>query len=119
MHNYFELFLLAILVSLIYKKPIFLENIMNNKIYLVLLICLNAYIAKEFGIASGIIMALISIILLDTKETFCNVSEAEEESEPKVNVQTWRPASFTAPCQTENDRILKIRSEVSTLNASK
>ena len=43
---------------------------------------------KEFGIASGIIMALISIILLDTKETFCNVSEAEEESEPKVSVQT-------------------------------
>ena len=119
MHNYFELFLLAILVSLIYKKPVFLENITNNKLYLVFLIFLNAYVAKEFGITSGIILALISIILLDTKETFCNVSEAKEETEPKVSVQTWRPASFTAPCQTENDRILKIRSEVSTLNASK
>ena len=119
MDNYFEIFLLAVLVSLIYKKPPFLENITNNKLYLVLLLCLNAYVAKKFGITSGIIMALINIILLDTKETFCNVSEEKDESEPKVNVQTWRPANFTSPCQTENDRILKIRSEVSTLNATK
>ena len=33
MDNYFELFLLAVLVSLIYKKPIFLENISNNKLF--------------------------------------------------------------------------------------
>jgi len=119
MDNYFELFLLAVLVSLIYKKPVFLENIANNKLYLVFLICLNAYVAKKFGITSGIIMALINIILLDTKETFCNVIEEKEESEPKVNVQTWRPANFTSPCQTENDRILKVRSERATLNATK
>jgi len=47
------------------------------------------------------------------------VIEEKEESEPKVNVQTWRPANFTSPCQTENDRILKVRSERATLNASK
>lgn len=119
MDNYFEFFLLAILVSLIYKKPVFLQNITNNKIYLVCLLCLNAYVSFKFGITSGIIMALINIVLIDTKETFCNVSEVTEKKEPKVNVKTWRPADFTAPCQTENDRILKTRSEIATLNATK
>ena len=96
-----------------------MQNITNNKLYLVLLLCLNAYVVKKIGITSGIIMALINIILLDTKEAFCNVSEEKDESEPKVNVQKWRPANFTSPCQTENDRILKVRSERATLNASK
>ena len=77
------------------------------------------YVAKKFGISSGIIMAFINIILLDKIKTFCIFIEDKEESEPKVNVQTWRPANFTSPCQTENDRILKVRSERATLNASK
>tara|TARA_B100001094_G_C18001931_1_gene705659 strand:- start:220 stop:573 length:354 start_codon:yes stop_codon:yes gene_type:complete len=117
MNNYFEFFLLGILVVLLYKKPLFLQNIQHNRLYLVLLICLNAYISNKFGITSGIIMALIVIVLIDSKETFCN--NEKDDSQPKVNVKSWRPANFTSPCQTENDRILKIRSEVSTLNATK
>jgi len=117
MHNYFEIILLGILVVLLYEKPIFLQNIQDYRLYLVMLICLNAYISKKYGIISGIIMALIIIVLIDTKETFCN-NLKNGDNDPKVNVKSWRPANFTSPCQTENDRILKLGSEISTLNAT-
>ena len=65
MENYVELILLGILLVLVYKKPVFLQNVHSNKIYTALLILLNAYILKTQGITAGIISALIVIVLLD------------------------------------------------------
>ena len=47
MNNYIELTLLGILVVLIYKKPEYLKNVHSNKIYIILLIFLIAYISKN------------------------------------------------------------------------
>jgi hypothetical protein len=119
MNNYFEISLLAILLVLIYKKPIFLQNIEKNRINILILLFLNAYITKIKGIVSGIIFALITVILLDSKEYFSNnEKDKKEDLEPKIYVKTWRPAHFTSPCQTENDRILKRQSEIASITAT-
>ena len=118
MNNYNNYILLAILVVLVYKKPKYLNKFQNNKFYILLLIFLNGYIAKNYGIISGVIMTLIVVILIDSKETFCN-NMKNDEKEHKLNIRTWRPANFSSPCQTDNDRILKTTSELTTLNATK
>jgi hypothetical protein len=64
MDNYVEIILLAVLVILVYKKPLFLQEIHNNKIVLALLILLNTYLLKTFGMSSGIIMAMIVTLLM-------------------------------------------------------
>jgi len=114
MRNYFEFILLGLLLVLVYKKPNFLKSIPNNKILIILLILLNGYIAKEYGMTCGIIMALIIIVLIDDKETFTSLREGFN---PKI--QVWRPASFSGPCQTDLDRRIKINSELSNLSATK
>ena len=68
MENYIEIILLGVLVILVHKKPIFLENINDNKILLALMILLNMYLLKNVGMSAGIIMSLIIIVLIDTKE---------------------------------------------------
>ena len=93
MENYIEIILLALLVILVYKKPAFLQNINENKFVLASLILLNAYILKTVGMSAGIIVALINIVLLDTKENFCDTKEGFT---PKITV--WKPATFTSPC---------------------
>ena len=113
MNNYVELVLLGILLILVYKKPAFLQNIHNSKIYIALLILLNAYVLKTKGMSSGIIMALIIIVLIDSKENFCN---SKEGFAPKIKV--WRPATFTSPCQVDLDRQIKVKSEEATLSST-
>ena len=62
-------------------------------------------------------MALITIVLLDNKEYFTDISK--EDFTNNKDVKVWRPANFTQPSrQVENDRILKRRSETSTLRAT-
>ena len=68
MDNYIEIILLGVLVILVYKKPVFLENVPDNKIMIAVLLLLNAYLLKTVGMSAGIIMALIIIVLIDTKE---------------------------------------------------
>ena len=114
MGNYIEIILLAVLVILVYKKPLFLQEIHNNKIVLALLILLNTYFLKTFGMTSGITMSMILIVLLDSKENFC---ESREGFAPKIKI--WRGATFTSPCQVDLDREIKVRSEKATLNSTK
>ena len=114
MKNYLEFILLGLLLVLVYKKPNFLKNIPNNKILIVLLILLNGYIAKKHGMTCGIIMALIIIVLIDDKESFCGMKEGFN---PKI--QVWRPASFSGPCQTDLDRRIKVNSELANLSSTK
>ena len=63
MTQYIEFVLLGILLVLVYQKPNFLENIVSNKLSIILLLLLNGYIAKTYGITSGIIMAVIIIVI--------------------------------------------------------
>jgi hypothetical protein len=113
MENYIEIILLALLVILVYKKPEFLQNINENKIILACLILLNAYILKTVGMSAGIIMALINIVLLDTKENFC---DSKEGFTPKI--QVWKPATFTGPCVVDLDRDIKVKGERATIESS-
>ena len=113
MDNYIEIVLLGILVILVYKKPLFLENIQNNKLMIAGLLLLNAFLLKRVGMSAGIIMALIIIVLVDTKETFC---DSKEGFTPKIKV--WKPAVFTAPCQTDLDRDIKVKGERATIESS-
>ena len=112
MNNYVELGLLAILVVLVYKKPVFLQELGKNKMNILILIILKIYIVKTYGITSGIICALILIVLLDTKENFCENSK-KEEFVPKI--QAWKPQTFNSPCQVDIDRKIKIQSEEASL----
>ena len=113
MEEYIELILLGILLVLVYKKPAFLQNIHSNKIYIALLILLNAYILKTQGTTAGIIMALIVIILIDSKENFC---DSREGFVSKIKI--WRPAEFRPPCQVELDRKMKILGEKNTISCT-
>ena len=109
-----EYLLLGLLLALVYKKPAFLGNISNHKLFIIILILLNAFVAKKYGITSGIIIALISIVLLDKKENFC---DTKETFVPKIKV--WKPSSFSGPCQVDLDRQIKVNSEKANLQATK
>tara|TARA_B100001758_G_scaffold229367_1_gene224238 strand:- start:423 stop:812 length:390 start_codon:yes stop_codon:yes gene_type:complete len=113
MENYIEIILLGVLVILVYKKPIYLENIGDNKILLSFFILLNAYLLKEVSMSSAIIMALIIIVLIDTKETFV---DSKEGFTPKI--QVWQPSIFRAPCVTDLDRDIKVKSERATIEST-
>ena len=65
MEQYIEFILLGLLLILFYNKPKFTDNIPNNKLAILFLVLLNAYIAKTYGMSSGIIMACIVIMLVD------------------------------------------------------
>ena len=114
MEQYVDFILLGLLLILFYNKPKFTDNIPNNKIAILILVLLNAYIAKTYGMSSGIIMSCIIIVLIDKKENF---SDIKEEFTPKI--QIWRPVTFVGPCQIDLDRKLKEDGELANLNASK
>lgn len=114
MSEYIEYGLLGVLLVLIYKKPAFLIDLGLSKINILVLVFLNAYIVYEYGITSGIIMAMIVIVLIDNKSLFSNV---KERFNPKLKV--WHPQSFSSPCQVSLDRKLKEKAELSKLSASK
>jgi len=114
MSEYIEYVLLGVLLVLIYKKPDFLIDLGLSKINILMLIFLNAYIVYEYGSTSGIIMALIIIVLIDDKSLFSNVKERFN-----TKVQVWHPESFSSPCQVNLDRQLKEKAELSKLSASK
>ena len=113
MDNYIEIILLGVLVILVYKKPVFLENINDNKILLALMILLNTYMLKNVGMSAGIIMSFIIMVLIDTKENFC---DAKEGFTPKI--QIWQPSVFTGPCQVELDREIKVKGERATIEST-
>lgn len=114
MDNYIEIILLGVLVILVYKKPLFLENINDNKILLTLMILLNMYMIKNVGMSAGIIMSFIIIVLIDTKENFCDGTK--EGFTPKI--QIWQPSVFTGPCQVELDREMKVKGERATIEST-
>ena len=113
MEDYVALILLALLLVLLYKKPVFLQNIHSNKMYIALFILLNAYVLKTYGTTEGIIMALILIVLIDSKENFC---DSKETFVSKIKI--WRPDEFRPPCQVDLDRNMKILAEKNTISST-
>ena len=70
MKEYITYLLLGLLLALVYQKPVFFTNISSNKLLKIVLILLNAYIAKTYGMMNAVITSLIIIVLLHHDEGF-------------------------------------------------
>jgi len=79
MEQYFTYILLSILLTSVYQKPRFFMNLSKNKILKIILILLNAYIARIYGIMNGVIVALIIIVLLHNEEEFTNKKPSKKD----------------------------------------
>jgi len=77
MKTYVELGLAALLAVLVYEKPNFLLGIVRSTLGKVIMIVIVGLLAKRFGLNSGLLAAIIMIVLLETtKEGFKGASEA-------------------------------------------
>ena len=114
MRQYIEFFLLGLLIVIINSVPEFMCSAVNNKVMLLLLILLNIYLLKVYGISCGILFAVILVVILNKGK----VSMSNQEGfVPKIS--TWRPANFSSPCQIDLDRKLKESSEVANMASTK
>jgi len=114
MKEYFEFFLLALLIVIIYKVPDFMCRIANTKFLLLSAIIFNAYILKKFGVTSAITFAVIlAIILNKSKVSVPNM----EGFTPKIS--KWAPSNFSSPCQIDLDRKMKVNSEKANMESTK
>ncbi len=114
MSQYVEFFLLGLLIVIINSVPEFMCSAVNNKVMLLLLILLNIYLLKIYGISSGILFAVILVVVLNKGR----VSMSNQEGfVPKIS--TWSPANFSSPCQVDLDRKLKESSEVANIASTK
>tara|TARA_B100001123_G_scaffold447273_1_gene604296 strand:- start:258 stop:827 length:570 start_codon:yes stop_codon:yes gene_type:complete len=83
MKQYLTYILLGILLALVYQKPVFFMNLSNNKILKIILILLNAYIAKTYGMMNAVITSLIIIVLLHNDEGFIESIKQPSKNEMK------------------------------------
>jgi len=114
MSQYVEFVLLGLLIVIINNIPEFMCSIVNNKFMLLLLILLNTYLLKIYGISSGILFAVILVVILNSGK----VSMSNQEGfVPKIS--TWRPTNFSSPCQVDLDRKLKVNSEQANIASTK
>ena len=114
MSQYVEFFLLGLLIVIINNVPEFLCSAVNNKLMLLLLILLNIYLLKIYGMASGILFAVILVIVLNKGK----VSMSNQEGfVPKIS--SWKPSNFSSPCQIDLDRKLKESSEKANIASTK
>ena len=114
MSQYVEFFLLGLLIAIINNVPEFMCSAINNKLMLLLLILLNIYLLKIYGISSGILFAVILVIIINNGK----VSMSNQETfVPKIS--SWKPASFSSPCQIDLDRKLKKSSEIANIASTK
>ena len=114
MTQYIEFFLLGLLIAIINNIPEFMCTAINNKLMLLLLILLNIYLLKIYGISSGILFAVILVIIISHGK----VSMSNQETfVPKIS--SWKPANFSSPCQIDLDRKLKKSSEIANIASTK
>ena len=79
MKEYITYLLLGLLLALVYQKPLFLTNVSSNKLLKIILILLNAYIAKTYGMMNAVITSLIIIVLLHHDEGFKEGAKPSKE----------------------------------------
>ena len=114
MSQYVEFFLIALLIVMINKVPEFMCTAVNDKMIVALLLILNIYIFKVYGISSGILFAVILVIILDKGK----VSMTNQDTfVPKISI--WQPSNFSSPCQVNLDRKIKINSEKANISSTK
>lgn len=114
MSQYVEFFLVGLLIVMINKVPEFMCTAVNNKMIVALLLLLNIYIFKIYGISSGILFAVILVLILDKGK----VSMTNQDTfVPKISI--WQPSIFSSPCQVNLDRKIKINSEKANISSTK
>ena len=114
MNPYTEYVLLALLVCLFYKQPEFLLQLSFNKYFMALVMFLCVYLTYNFGVSSGVIIAFIIILFINSKQEYV---ELKEGFTPKLI--KWSPSSFSSPCQVDLDRKMKASAEKNNIAATK
>lgn len=114
MKLYIEYVLLALLMCLLYKQPEFFLNLTFNKYFMAFIMFLCIYLTYNFGVTSGVIIAFIIILFINTKQEYV---ELKEGFTPKL--MKWTPSSFSSPCQVDLDRKMKESAEKNNIAATK
>ena len=105
MKEYITYLLLGLLLALVYQKPVFFTNISSNKLLKIVLILLNAYIAKTYGMMNAVITSLIIIVLLHHDEGFkegAKPSKKEIEETISKAREILNKATVTASKQNDD-----------------
>ena len=114
MKLYTEYVLLALLVCLFYKQPEFLLNLSFNKYFMALVMFLCVYLTYNFGVTSGVIIAFIIILFINSKQEYVSLKEGFT---PKI--MKWSPTSFSSPCQIDLDRKMITSAEKNNIASTK
>ena len=114
MNLYTEYVLLALLMCLLYKQPEFLLNLSFNKYFMAVIMFLCIYLTYTLGVTSGVIIAFIIILFINSKNEYV---ELKEGFTPKIS--KWTPERFSSPCQVDLDRKLKLSAENNNIASTK
>jgi hypothetical protein len=129
MKTYVELGLVALLTVLVYEKPKFLANAANTTLGIVIMIVSVGLLAKQYGINSGLLAAII-MILLQESDGFSRIIQSGEKhyldqsqlhgSGEDEYVNDLKPAKFpvTGADQIGLSRRLKTNALNATMSAS-
>lgn len=110
--------LLALLVVLMYNKNTFLNNTVTSTIGKLMWVVSIIFVSKYVNKTSGLILAVILMMILNqTKEYFSNV-EKEEEDGVVLKESTMDIPATTVMNTTDLDRTMKKNSELNTISSS-
>jgi len=112
--------LLALLVVLMYNKNTFLNNTVTSTIGKLIWVVSIVFVSKYVNKTSGLILAVILMMVLNqTKEYFSNIEqETEEEDGVVLKESTMNIPSTTVMNTTDLDRTMKKNSELNTISSS-
>tara|TARA_Y100000591_G_scaffold315295_1_gene322733 strand:+ start:444 stop:1013 length:570 start_codon:yes stop_codon:yes gene_type:complete len=103
MKGYMELALGAILLVLMYEKPLAFTEFANSLLGKAIMIIAVGLIAKNNGLASGLLAALIMIILMhETREGMAHGKDKDKDKDTKAKSVTIKPSS------ADQEKIKKI-----------
>ena len=112
--------LLALLVVLMYNKNTFLNNTVTSTIGKMMWVVSIVFVSKYVNKTSGLILAVILMMVLNqTKEYFSNIEqETEEEDGVVLKESTMNIPATTVMNTTDLDRTMKKNSELNTISSS-
>ena len=112
--------LLALLVVLMYNKNTFLNNTVSSTIGKMMWVVSIVFVSKYVNKTSGLILAVILMMVLNqTKEYFSNIEqETEEEDGVVLKESTMNIPATTVMNTTDLDRTMKKNSELNTISSS-
>ena len=112
--------LLALLVVLMYNKNTFLNNTVSSTIGKMMWVVSIVFVSKYVNKTSGLILAVILMMVLNqTKEYFSNIEQENEEEDGVVlKESTMNIPATTVMNTTDSDRTMKKNSELNTISSS-